>query len=206
MIFNVTLGISTPFVVQTPNLEEILLSSIKSTTQNLDALAVVVGEISNHKLRSNLAFFLTLSITKSCLCIMISLIFLFLEGICLRLFHYENSSRAFYHCLVLLPFTFTNNFINFNYNFFWYFREYLKQKTQPRKKILNSRNVMFTEDFNHHMFSGPTNVFWVQGEVLNRDHFKVYGKVGFSSCFMSFLLTIPALSTLELFSMRKCSM
>ena len=159
MIFNVTLGISTPFVVQTPNLEEILLSSIKSTTHNLDALAVVVGEISNHKLRSNLAFFLTLSITKSCLCIMISLIFLFLEGICLRLFHYENSSRAFYHCLVLLPFTFTNNFINFNYNFFWYFREYLKQKTQPRKKILNSRNVMFTEDFNHHMFSGPTNVF-----------------------------------------------
>ena len=134
MIFNVTLGISTPFVVQTPNLEEILLSSIKSTTHNLDALAVVVGEISNHKLRSNLAFFLTLSITKSCLCIMISLIFLFLEGICLRLFHYENSSRAFYHCLVLLPFTFTNNFINFNEQFFVVFSGVLKTEDTAKEK------------------------------------------------------------------------
>ena len=41
-----------------------LLSLNKSTTQNLDALAVVVCEISTPKLRSNLAFILTLSISE----------------------------------------------------------------------------------------------------------------------------------------------
>ena len=43
-----------------------LLSSSQSTTQNVDTLAVVVLEISTHELRSNLAFFLTLSISKQC--------------------------------------------------------------------------------------------------------------------------------------------
>ena len=40
-----------------------LLSSSQSITQNLDALAVVVREISTRQLRSNLAFILTLSIS-----------------------------------------------------------------------------------------------------------------------------------------------
>ena len=40
-----------------------LVSSSQSITQNLDALAVVVREISTRQLRSNLAFILTLSIS-----------------------------------------------------------------------------------------------------------------------------------------------
>ena len=48
------------------NLCKMLLVLIQSTTKNLDAIAVVVREISTHELRSNLAFFLTLSISKQC--------------------------------------------------------------------------------------------------------------------------------------------
>ena len=43
---------------------KLLLSSNESTTQNLDALAVVVPEISSRELKSNLAFILTLSVSK----------------------------------------------------------------------------------------------------------------------------------------------
>ena len=56
-----TLSISS--VVQTPYFEKMLLSLSQSTTQGLDALAVVIGEISTHELQSNLAFFLALSIS-----------------------------------------------------------------------------------------------------------------------------------------------
>ena len=54
---------STPFLDQTPVFGEMLLSSSESTTQDLDALAVAVREIPTHELRSNLAVFLTLSIS-----------------------------------------------------------------------------------------------------------------------------------------------
>ena len=62
--FFLTLSISILFVVQTPDFGKMLLSLNKSTTQNLDAQAVVVCEISTPKLRSNLAFILTLSISE----------------------------------------------------------------------------------------------------------------------------------------------
>ena len=62
-----TLSISTPFLVhcflKTPNFRETLLGSSQSATQTLDAIAVVVQEISCHKLMPNLAVFLTLSMS-----------------------------------------------------------------------------------------------------------------------------------------------
>ena len=39
------LSIFEPHVVQTPNFKQMLLSSVQSSTQRLDALAVVVCEI-----------------------------------------------------------------------------------------------------------------------------------------------------------------
>ena len=45
LAFFLTLNISKLFVVQTPNFTKMLLSSSQSTTQNLDALAVVVCEV-----------------------------------------------------------------------------------------------------------------------------------------------------------------
>ena len=80
-------------------------------------------------------------------------------------------SSALHQCLVLLSPTFTQNFTNFDLDDFLHFRAVLKWKGRLGKKIVNSRNLMFTENFNHHVFSGPTNIFWVQGETLNRDHF-----------------------------------
>ena len=64
LAFLQTLSISKPSVVQTTNFKKILLSSSQSTTQNLDALAIVVCEISSHELRPNLAYTLTSSISK----------------------------------------------------------------------------------------------------------------------------------------------
>ena len=52
-----TLSISKPSTVQTPDLKKIFLHSIQRTTQNLAALAFVVPEISSFELRSVLAFF-----------------------------------------------------------------------------------------------------------------------------------------------------
>ena len=59
-----TLSISEPMIVQVPNFERKLRYSSLSITQNLDALAVVVHEISTHNWRTNLAIFLTLSISE----------------------------------------------------------------------------------------------------------------------------------------------
>ena len=61
--FFLTLSIFTPFVVQIPGSGKMLLSVSQNTTQNLDALALVICEISTQELRSNLDFFQTLSIS-----------------------------------------------------------------------------------------------------------------------------------------------
>ena len=61
--FILTLSISKVFVVQTPDFEKMLLNSRRRITHDLEAAAVVVREISTGKLKSNLAFFLTLSIS-----------------------------------------------------------------------------------------------------------------------------------------------
>ena len=58
-----TSNILTPFLVKTPIFWEMLLGSTQSATQTLDAIAVVVQEISCHKLMPNLAVFLTLSMS-----------------------------------------------------------------------------------------------------------------------------------------------
>ena len=61
--FILPLSISKVFVVQTPDFEKMLLNSRRRITHDLEAAAVVVREISTGKLKSNLAFFLTLSIS-----------------------------------------------------------------------------------------------------------------------------------------------
>ena len=43
-----------------------VVRSTKTITQNLNAVAVLVPEITSHELRSNLTVFLTLSISKLC--------------------------------------------------------------------------------------------------------------------------------------------
>ena len=63
LAFILTLSISKAFVVQTPDFEKMLLNSRRRITHDLEAAAVVVREISTGKLKSNLAFFLTLSIS-----------------------------------------------------------------------------------------------------------------------------------------------
>ena len=57
-----TLGIFIPFSVQTPVFEKMLLKSRRRLMHGLEAVAVVVDEIS---INSNLAFILTLSISKA---------------------------------------------------------------------------------------------------------------------------------------------
>ena len=61
--FILPLSISKVFVVQTPDFEKMLLNSRRRITHDSEAAAVVVREISTGKLKSNLAFFLTLSIS-----------------------------------------------------------------------------------------------------------------------------------------------
>ena len=63
---------------------------------------------------------------------------------------------------------------------------------------------MFTEDFNYHVFSGPTNIFWLQVKALKGDHFLVYWKVAFCTFFMDYLLTVPASWTPEHFGEPNC--
>ena len=58
-----TLSISTPFLFQTPDFGKMLLNVSQSVIQNLDALGLVICEISTHELRSNSHFFPTLSIS-----------------------------------------------------------------------------------------------------------------------------------------------
>ena len=58
--FFLTLSIFTPFVVQIPGYGKMLLNVSQNTTQNLDALALVICEISTQELRSNLDIFFRL--------------------------------------------------------------------------------------------------------------------------------------------------
>ena len=60
-----TLSIFIPFSAKTPVFEKMLLKSRRRITHDLEAVAVVVREISTGKLKSNLAFFLTSSISKA---------------------------------------------------------------------------------------------------------------------------------------------
>ena len=59
------MSISKAFSVQTPLFEKRFLNSRRRTTHDWEAVAVVVREISTRKLKSNLAFFLHLSISKA---------------------------------------------------------------------------------------------------------------------------------------------
>ena len=61
--FILTLSISIPFVVQTPDFEKMLLKSRQRITQDMKVVGVLIREISTRKLKSNLAFVLTLSIS-----------------------------------------------------------------------------------------------------------------------------------------------
>ena len=59
------MSIFIPFSVQTPVFEKMLLKSRGRLVPGLEAIAAVVCEISTGKLKSNLAFFLTLSISEA---------------------------------------------------------------------------------------------------------------------------------------------
>ena len=60
-----TFSISKAFAVQTPDFDRVLLNQRRIITHDLDAVAVVVSEISTAKLKSNLVSFLTFSISKA---------------------------------------------------------------------------------------------------------------------------------------------
>ena len=57
------MSISIPLLLQTPDFGKILLSLRRRITYNLEAVAELIREISTHKLKSNLAFVLTWSIS-----------------------------------------------------------------------------------------------------------------------------------------------
>ena len=59
------MSISKAFSVQTPVFEKMFLNSRRRITHDWEALAVVVREISTAKLKSILAFFLPLNISKA---------------------------------------------------------------------------------------------------------------------------------------------
>ena len=59
------MSISITLLLQTPGFRKVLLSLTRRVTYNLEAMAEVIREISTHKLKSNLAFVLTLSISIS---------------------------------------------------------------------------------------------------------------------------------------------
>ena len=63
--FLLTLCISKPFAFQTPDFHKKLLNQRRIITNDLEAVAVVVSEISTAKLKSNLVSFLTFSISKA---------------------------------------------------------------------------------------------------------------------------------------------
>ena len=64
LVFFLTLRISKAFAVQTPHFDRVLLNQRRTITHDLEALAVVVHEISTAMLKSNLVSFLTLTISK----------------------------------------------------------------------------------------------------------------------------------------------
>ena len=57
LAFPVTLSISVPLLLRTLVFEKMLLKSVRIITHDLEAVAVVVCEISTGKLKSNFAFF-----------------------------------------------------------------------------------------------------------------------------------------------------
>ena len=57
LAFAVTLSISVPLLLRTLVFEKMLLKSGRIITHDLEAVAVVVSEISTGKLKSNFAFF-----------------------------------------------------------------------------------------------------------------------------------------------------
>ena len=65
LVFFLTLRISKTFAVQTPDFDRVLLNQRRIITHDLEAVAVVVSEISTAKLKSNLVSFLTLIISKA---------------------------------------------------------------------------------------------------------------------------------------------
>ena len=63
LAFVLTFSISIPLLLQTPDFGKVLLSLRWRITYDLEAVAQVIREISTHKLKSNLAFVLALSIS-----------------------------------------------------------------------------------------------------------------------------------------------
>ena len=59
------MSIFIPFSVQAPVFEKMLLKSTRRITHDLEAVAVVVREISSGKLKPILVFFITWSISKA---------------------------------------------------------------------------------------------------------------------------------------------
>ena len=57
LAFLLTFSISKAFLVQTPDFEKMLVNQRRRITHDLEAIAVVVDEISTVKLSSDLAFF-----------------------------------------------------------------------------------------------------------------------------------------------------
>ena len=65
LAFFLPLSISKAFSVQTTLFEKMFLNSRRRITHDWEAVPVVVREISTRKLKSNLVFFLHLSISKA---------------------------------------------------------------------------------------------------------------------------------------------
>ena len=84
------------------------------------------------------------------------------------------SSSLLHQCLVLLLSTFCQKFPDFDQDNFWHFRVPLKQKGQSRKKIMNDRNLMFLRGVYRHIVSGRSKFFWVHGDALKSQLFKVF--------------------------------
>ena len=65
LAFSLNISISILFLVQAPTFEKTLLKYRRRITLDMKSVAVLILEILTHKLKSNLAFFLTLSISKA---------------------------------------------------------------------------------------------------------------------------------------------
>ena len=64
-----------------------------------------------------------------------------------------------HQCLVLFKSSFSQKLNDFNKNNFLHFGGASETKRTVGKNMVNSRNFMFMEDFDHHVFSGPTDIF-----------------------------------------------
>ena len=65
LVFFLNMSISILFLVQAPHFEKTLLRYRRRITLDMKAVAVLILEILSRKLKSNLAFFLALSISKA---------------------------------------------------------------------------------------------------------------------------------------------